>query len=252
MCNLYQMTPKEDFERFIRQMELDLAVPEYDASRPVGPFGAGLFFHACATGLRAQVGQWGMIRPGQPERIDYIQPKSAPGKKPPAKRPRSTNNARIESIDSKPTFAAAWRTGHRCLIPATWYAEPNWETGKNVWWHLRRDDGAPWFLAGLWNEWTDPQTGEVVLNFTMITCNCTGHQLLGRLHRPELDPATRTPLPAEKQDKRSLIHIDPRDWEKWFHGSGDDALALIAPQPATVFDQTDARNIDALLGRSER
>ena len=36
-----------------------------------------------------------------------------------------------------------WRRGQRCLIPASWYQEPNWETGRNIWWQLRRADGAP-------------------------------------------------------------------------------------------------------------
>ncbi|MDE2434501.1 MAG: SOS response-associated peptidase family protein [Burkholderiales bacterium] len=75
---------------------------------------------------------------------------TAYGRKPPAPRPRSTNNARIEGIETKPTFALAWKAGRRCLVPADWYAEPNWETGKNIWRHLKRAGGLPWMLAGLW------------------------------------------------------------------------------------------------------
>ena len=45
-----------------------------------------------------------------------------------------TNNARSETVVSRPTYRAAWAAGQRCLIPAAWYQEPNWETGKNIWW----------------------------------------------------------------------------------------------------------------------
>jgi putative SOS response-associated peptidase YedK len=242
MCNLYHMTPKGDAERAIGAHGKRLTGADFPA-RTVGPFQAGAFLLAGAGAdeLVANVGQWGMIRPGQPERIDYIRPKPQAGKKAPAPRPRSTNNARIEGIESKPTFGHAWKSGQRCLIPADWYAEPNWETGKNIWWHLKRADGVPWFLAGLWSEWTDAATGEVVPNFTMITCNCDGHPLLGRLHKP--DPK----LPADQEDKRSLIHLDPVNWDQWLHGTTEEALALVTPQPHEVFDQTDARRTDDVL-----
>jgi putative SOS response-associated peptidase YedK len=32
-----------------------------------------------------------------------------------------------------------------------------------------RVDGQPWVLAGLWSEWTDPVTGELVPSYTMLT-----------------------------------------------------------------------------------
>lgn len=227
-----------------RMVRVGFRFDDYDASKPVGPFGAGSFIRAEGEGLRGQVGQWGLIRPGQPERIDYIHPRAAPGRKAPAPRPRSTNNARIEGIEKKPTFADAWCNGRRCLVPANWYAEPNWETGKNVWWHLKRADGLPWFLAGLWSEWTDPHTGEIVPNFTMITCNCDGHPLLGRLHKPEPD------LPPDAQDKRSLVHVAPEHWGHWLRGTEEDARALVKPQSAEVFDQGDAQRTDALLSGS--
>lgn len=227
MCNLYQMSPKGAAERAIAEAGFLLTGDDW-APVTVGPFDAGAFLVPGAAGeLRAVVGQWGMIRPGQPERR-------------PEKR-YQTNNARIESVAEKPTYRHAWARGQRCLIPAEWYAEPNWETGKNIWWNLRRADGAPWFLAGLWSEWIDPATGEVVPNYTMLTCNCDEHPMLGRLHKP--DPK----LPADQQDKRSLIHIDTDNWDQWLSGTIDEALSLIRPQPAESFDQADALKTDRLL-----
>lgn len=244
MCNLYNVSPKSEFEVYIRRHAADWRVPDFEIGT-VGPNQAGVFVRPDGT---VSVGQWGMIRPGQPERIDYL-PSKAPGKR---GRPRSTNNARIETVASRPTFKAAWSAGQRCLVPASWYQEPNWETGKNVWWHLKRADGAPWMLAGLWSEWTDPVSGEIVPNYTMITRNCTGHPLLGRLHRPEVDPKTGEELPPEKQDKRSVVHVDPADWDRWLNGSEDDARSLIELQPPEVFDQADALRTDELLAALNR
>lgn len=250
MCNLHDEVPKEDFERYVRRHMREIMLPDYVAAKPVGPFGTGLFVVPSGNDLRGVLGQWGMIRPGQPERIDYIKGKTPPGKKPLAPRPRSTNNARIEGIETKPTFSNAWKAGKRCLVPCRWYQEPNWETGKNIWWQLKRADGAPWMIAGLYDEdWHDKTTGEIVPSYTMITMNCTGHPLLGRLHKPETDPVTKEVMPADKQDKRSLIHIDPSDWDQWLLGSEDEARVLIRLQPADVFDQADALRTDAALAQ---
>ncbi len=236
MCNLYHVTPKSDFATYMARQAARWVIPDYEM-RTVGPNQDGVFFRAGGEGVIGQVGQWGLIRPGQPERIDYL-PSKIPGKR---GRPRSTNNARIEGIEKKMTFKAAWASGRRCLVPAAWYQEPNWETGKNIWWQLKRADGEPWMLAGLWSEWTDLKTGELVPNFTMLTTNCDSHPLLKRLHKP--DPE----LAPDAQDKRSLAHIDPSNWDRWLRGTIDEAMQLIVPPPLDAFDPADAVRTDEAL-----
>ncbi|WP_431104360.1 SOS response-associated peptidase [Roseateles noduli] len=219
-------------------------MPDLEPERPfVGPFDTGMFLRSDGDdGVVGEFGQWGLIRPGAPTRKDMIPGKpAASGKKPPAPKPRATSNARTETVATSPTFRAAWNEGRRCLIPATWYQEPNWETGKNVWWQLRRADGLPWMLAGIWNHWTDSDTGEIVPNYTMLTRNCDGHTLLARLHKP--DPK----LPADKQDKRAVVHVEPEDWAAWLTGPADDARSLIRLPTPEFFDQADAVRTDALL-----
>lgn len=241
MCNLYHVTPKNDLEIYIRRHASSWSLPEYDM-RTVGPNQSGVFLRAGADELIGEVGQWGLIRPGQPERIDYL-PSKIPGKR---GRPRSTNNARIEGIEKKATFKAAWSEGRRCLVPAAWYQEPNWETGKNIWWQLKRADGDPWMLAGLWSEWVDLKTGELVPNFTMLTTNCDSHPLLNRLHRPDPD------LPPDAQDKRSLVHIGPEDWEQWLQGTAEEARTLVHPPKVDAFDPAVADQTDHALAALKR
>ena len=141
-----------------------------------------------------------------------------------------TNNARSETVASKPTFRAPWARGQRCLIPADSFLEPNWETGKNIWWRFRRADGAPWGLAGLWNGWTDPVTGEIVQSYTMLTVNADAHPLMSRMHKP--DPR----LAPDAQDKRSVVVIEPADFDTWLTGTPIQARALIRLAPLERFD----------------
>ncbi|RYF29946.1 MAG: DUF159 family protein [Comamonadaceae bacterium] len=146
-------------------------------------------------------------------------------------RPMSTNNCRREGMAKSWTFGPAWRAGQRCLIPARMFQEPYWGPyeapfAKSIAWHFERADGMPWALAGLYSEWTDRETGEVVPNYTMLTQNCDAHPLMKLMHKPEKDMAG-VMLPLDKQDKRSVVPIEPKHWDAWLHGSVEQAEALI-------------------------
>ena len=143
----------------------------------------------------------------------------------------STNNARFEEITAKASFKSSWTHGKRCIIPAVSFDEPNWESGKNIWWRFRRADGAPWGLAGLWNTWTDKTTGEVIESYTMLTLNADHHPLMSRMHKP--DPKLG---PDKQQDKRSVVPIELDDVDTWLGGSQEAAAALVMLAPAGVFD----------------
>ena len=141
----------------------------------------------------------------------------------------STNNARSEEMANKASFKEPWRRGQRCIIPAISFDEPCWETGKNVWWRFRRTDGAPWGLAGLWSRWCDPETGELIDSYTMLTINADTHPLMSRMHKP--DPK----LPPDAQDKRSVIPIQMDDVDTWLSGTVAEASKLIRLTPVEDF-----------------
>ena len=225
MCNLYHMAPRDHVEVYFRTQ-----VPASYVAGAVGPFGTGAFLRATPGGLELVTGQWGMIAPGSRTRR-------------PASRAILTNNARVESLEERRTYRAAWATGQRCLIPAAWYQEPNWETGKHIPWRMTRADGAPWALAGIWSEWIDPATGEIVPSYSMITVNCDGHALLGRLHKP--DPK----LPDDAQDKRSVVPLEVEQWGAWLSATPGEAKAMLQAPPMERFDLSDVRRTDQLLGR---
>ncbi len=160
------------------------------------------------------VGQWGLI------------PWFA--KEPQLKYP--TNNARSEELSQKASYKDPWARGQRCIIPAEWFDEPNWETGRNVWWRFRRADGELWGLAGLWNAWTDQSTGEVHESYTMLTINADAHPLMSRMHKPN------PKRPADRQDKRSVIPLEPADYDQWLAGTVKDAQALLQLAPTEVYE----------------
>jgi len=141
----------------------------------------------------------------------------------------STNNARSEELATKASFRDPWKYGKLCIIPAEWFDEPCWTTGRNVWHRFRRSDGDQWALAGLWSTWVDKATGEVVESYTMLTINADGHPVMRHMHKP--DPK----LAADQQDKRSVIPIDPADVDAWLFGTQEQAKALLKLAPAETF-----------------
>lgn len=145
-----------------------------------------------------------------------------------------TCNARSEELSEKASYKHPWQRGQRCIIPAESFFEPNWETGKHIAWNFKRADGDLWGLAGLWNTWTDKETGEVVESYTMLTINADGHPLMGRMHRP--DPKR----PPELQDKRSVVPIEFADVDTWLTAPIDQAAQLIRLAPAELFDAAPA------------
>lgn len=147
----------------------------------------------------------------------------------------STCNARSEEVRHKASFKQPWAKGQRCIIPAASFDEPNWESGRNVWWRFRRADGQPWGLAGLWNTWVDPETGELLDSYTMLTLNADAHPLMRRMHKP--DPK----LGPDQQDKRSVIPIESTDVEQWLLGSTEEAQQLLRLAPAALFEDEPAK-----------
>jgi putative SOS response-associated peptidase YedK len=87
----------------------------------------------------------------------------------PLKEKPATFNARVETLASAPMFRDAYRN-QRCIVPVSGFYE--W-TGrkKSRQPHLfTAADGSPLFgLAGLWDRWRDPATGEEILSCTLIT-----------------------------------------------------------------------------------
>jgi putative SOS response-associated peptidase YedK len=80
----------------------------------------------------------------------------------------ATFNARAETVAQKPFFRGPFKR-NRCLIPVSGYYE--WQDtpgGKQPWYFTARDGSPALTIAGLWDEWTDPETGKPLKSCTMI------------------------------------------------------------------------------------
>jgi len=75
-------------------------------------------------------------------------------------------NARVETIQQKPSFRAAFKQ-RRCLIPATGYYEWQALPGHKQAYHIRRQDQQPFAFAGLWEHWQ--HDGSAIYSCTLIT-----------------------------------------------------------------------------------
>jgi len=81
-------------------------------------------------------------------------------------------NARAESLSEKPAFRKAFKT-QRCIIPASGFYEwQKTEKGKKPY-YLFRSDRNPISLAGLWERWTDRETGEMIESCAIITTSAS-------------------------------------------------------------------------------
>jgi putative SOS response-associated peptidase YedK len=220
MCTRYISPETGDIERhwhigsrqplrWVRDMYPNYQGPIIRAARPGNDTG-----DETGTGRELLVGQWGLIPWFAKER----------------KLKFPTSNARSEELSGKASYKHPWARGQRCIIPALSFFEPCWETGRHIPWQFFRADGTPWGLAGLWNTWTDPATGELVESYTLLTINADGHPLMGRMHRP--DPKR----PPEMQDKRSVVPIEPADVDTWLHAPLADAAPLVRLAPAALYN----------------
>jgi putative SOS response-associated peptidase YedK len=96
-----------------------------------------------------------------------------------------TLNARGETIFEKPSFRHAAKH-KRCLIYLDGFYEHHHFKGKTFPFFIHRKDEGPLPVAGLWSEWTDKATGEILNSFTIVTTR--GNGLMSRIHNnPKLE-----------------------------------------------------------------
>ncbi|KAA6184255.1 SOS response-associated peptidase [Thiohalocapsa marina] len=130
-------------------------------------------------------------------------------------------NARAESVADKPAYRNAFRQ-RRCLIPADGFYE--WQTGADGKqpFLIRRADGAPFAMAGLWEHWQGEHwqgpEGRVIDSCTILVTDANA--LLAPIHDRMpviLDPADYAlwldPGMQDRQRLQALLQpVDPAGW----------------------------------------
>ncbi len=114
----------------------------------------------------------------------------------------ATFNARLETVDTKPTYRSAWQHSNRCLIPALGYYEWQLEGGQKQPYFVTSSEEEPVVFAGLWDEWQGEE--ESILSCTIITKASSGQ--LRPLH-------DRMPVMLDPESASQWLDSKP-EWSK--------------------------------------
>lgn len=88
-------------------------------------------------------------------------------------------NARAETVADKPAYRSAYRH-RRCVLLADGFYEWRREGEGKTPYFISLESGGPFGLAGLWENWTDRESGESLQSATIITT--AANDFMQRLH----------------------------------------------------------------------
>jgi putative SOS response-associated peptidase YedK len=131
----------------------------------------------------------------------------------------NTLNARGESIFEKPSFRDAAKH-KRCLIYVDGFFEHHHKNQQTYPYYFHRNDGEPMILGGLWSEWVDQESGEILKTFSIVTKR--GNETFATIHNnPKLN------------EPRMPLILDGSATKEWLDtNKGAEALnSLLAPEP---------------------
>jgi putative SOS response-associated peptidase YedK len=120
---------------------------------------------------------------------------------------RKPINAKAETLGNLPSFREAYRK-RRCIVPVDSFYEWKAIKGQRAKqpYAIAMRDGAPFGIAGIWENWKSPSTGEWIRTFAVITTDA--NDLVGEIH--DRMPAILAPPDcvrwlSEEPDPRDLL-----------------------------------------------
>jgi len=149
----------------------------------------------------------------------------------------NTLNARGETIFKLNSFRKAANES-RCLIYIDGFYEHHHFEKQTYPFYIFKKDRSPIILAGLFNEWINPETNGKLLTFSIVTT--TGNQLLSKIHNNPKLKEPRMPV---------ILHEELADkWLEKIEGAKDQEYIeeLIQPYPE---EELDAYTVGRLRGK---
>ncbi len=128
-------------------------------------------------------------------------------------------NARAETITEKPSFREAFKS-HRCIIPASGFYE--WQkkgTAAKQPFYFYLKEREVFGFAGLWEEWVDKATGDLLETCTIITTEA--NEVLKPVHE-------RMPVILKSESYNEWLDTKVKDTTK--------LQELLKPYPAKEMD----------------
>jgi putative SOS response-associated peptidase YedK len=139
-------------------------------------------------------------------------------------------NARIETINQKPSFKTAFMK-RRCLVPADGYYE--WKklrtSGKRPPFRIVLKSRELFVFAGLWDAWKNEE-GDIISSYTIITTEAD--DLVGQIH------------------PRMPIILRPENEDKWIDPNTRDLktlMGLLKPHPSDLMEMYE---VSPIVGRA--
>lgn len=115
-----------------------------------------------------------------------------------------TLNAKIESLNKKPSFRNS--LNKRCLVVVDGFYEWQWldPKGKSKQQYLITLPNDELFsFGGIWSEWTNKQTGEVINTYSIVTTEA--NDMMSRIHNSK----KRMPLILTERNEKDWLQKRP-------------------------------------------
>jgi len=134
---------------------------------------------------------------------------------------KKTFNAKCETLAEKPAFRTSYR-GKRCIIPVNGFYE--WQTldKLKIPYYITLKHQPLIALAGLYDIWTNKETGEVINTFTIITTRANA--MMEEIHNLK---------------KRMPVILHPGNESKWLNVQTD-------PYKEKIFEPYDQNMMEAI------
>jgi putative SOS response-associated peptidase YedK len=134
----------------------------------------------------------------------------------------STINARAETAATSPAYREPFRH-KRCIVPATGFYEPdkiNFPKPPFPWHYFQVKDQKLFGFAGLYDIWTDKETGKEIRSYTIITT--TPNEIVGKYHN-------RMPVILERELEEEWLNPDIVEVDR--------LLGMLQPYPAQKMEE---------------
>lgn len=131
-----------------------------------------------------------------------------------------TLNAKAETLKEKPSFRHTIKN-KRCLVLTNGFYEWQHIGKEKIPYFIRKKDDIAMPMAGLYDEWTNTETGEIIGTFTIITTKANA--LMEKIHN------TKKRMPVIFSRDNELFWIDP-------YTKSEKALELLTPCDENIIE----------------
>lgn len=115
---------------------------------------------------------------------------------------KKTLNAKIETMFDLPSFKVSAKS-KRCLIYVSSFYEYHSANKKKYPFRITMKDGSLMVFGGLWSEWTDKLTGEIINSVSIVTTEA--NELMAKIHN----------LPAASETPRMPVILTKSNQDEW-------------------------------------